>query len=161
MKVLLCVDASEATEHAVEFVGKIFGGTARSNLSITLLNIAESLPADAVNPTAGATCSEASAAQTAQTADQQGQRALSAAREQLQKSGVAADVHEKLLPVQCLPESRLVAAALAIIEEMKSGGYDIVCVGRRNAKNLGGSVIGGLAEKVAREAAGRTVWIVD
>ena len=56
--------------------------------------------------------------------------------------------------VECLP-------ALAIIQEMKQGNYDTVVIGRRGTSARVESFLGGVAEKVAREAYGRTLCIVD
>jgi nucleotide-binding universal stress UspA family protein len=50
---------------------------------------------------------------------------------------------------------------LAIIEEMRQGNYDLVVIGRRGASATIPTLVGGVAEKIAREAYGRTLWIVD
>ena len=52
-------------------------------------------------------------------------------------------------------------AALAIIEEMQGGQYDLVVLGRRGASPAAESFVGSVTEKVLREARGKTVWVVD
>jgi nucleotide-binding universal stress UspA family protein len=51
--------------------------------------------------------------------------------------------------------------AIAIIEEMRQGIYDLVVIGRRGASATIPSLVGRVAEKIAREAYGWTLWIVD
>jgi nucleotide-binding universal stress UspA family protein len=80
----------------------------------------------------------------------------------LTAAGIApARIQTKLAQKEGRPEARRVVAALAVIEEMKAGKYDIVVIGRRGNSAAVESFIGGVAEKVVREAHGRTVWIVD
>ena len=83
-------------------------------------------------------------------------------KQALLKAGVAsAAVQTKLQVTDCLPESKKVAAALAIIGEMQSGTYDLVCLGRGGATGLAASFIGSVAEKVLRAGQGRSILVVD
>jgi hypothetical protein len=70
----------------------------------------------------------------------------------------------KLVVREGRPEARKVVAALAIIEELNRGPYEIVCLGRRGTGAAGtamSSFPGSVAEKVLRSAQGKTVWVVD
>jgi len=135
VRVLLPVDTSEASRKAVEFAKLLCGR--RGDVDLTLFHVVEG---------------DVHAAQ----------KLMSYCREELVKGGVAANsIHGALMETDCLPNARRVSASLAIISEMKSGDHDIVILGRRGTSASIESLIGSVAEHVAREAVGRTVCIVD
>lgn len=158
MKVLIAVDNSEASQRALAFAGRMLGDRPALDIEITLFHVVESLPefllaAGAFKPAAD---------QWAQTRRQEGEKFLAAQRDALTKAGVPAKaVHTKLCCKEGRPESIRVVAALAVIEEMQQGKYDVVVIGRRGASATIPTLLGGVAEKIAREAHGKTVWIVD
>ncbi|WLD11481.1 universal stress protein [Planctellipticum variicoloris] len=163
VKVLVCVDHSDSSRRAVAFVGKVFGQGVASDLKITLFHVAEFLPEFVLTDHAEPGLTPRSlAAMWATRAKEDGEKLLEEQRGTLAAAGVPAGALEsRLIATDCLPEARKVAAALTIIEEMQSGNYDVVCIGRRGASQISSSFIGGVAEKILREAAGRTVWVVD
>lgn len=163
VKVLICVDHSDASQKAVTFAGQVLGKMPQQDLRVTLFHAAELLPEFVLSdqPAPGMT-SRVFAEAWADRAKSQGQNLLNEQQAALKSAGVAAgSLTAKLSTMSCLPEAKKVAAALAVIEEVKSGGYDVVCLGRRGASQLAASFIGGVAEKVVRECQGKTVWLVD
>ena len=165
MKVLVAVDGSHATQDAVDFVAETFARSANRSVSIVLFHVVESLPDDLLT---WAASSERDAAHQKVCADlaadrkAAGERPLADRRQTLIDAGIAeADVERKLIVRESRPGAGKVVAALSIIEEMRAGGYDVVCLGRRGASGAEGSFLGSVAEKVLREARGRTVWVVD
>ncbi len=165
MKVLIAVDGSEVSRKAVAFAGKMLGRRAERDVEVTLFHVVESLP-DFLLPrtsqggTAGSL--RQAADEWAETNRLAGERLLTESREALIQAGIPAAVIEtRLGRKEARPEASRVVAAIAIIEEMRQGNYDLVVIGRRGASATIPTLVGGVAEKVAREAYGRTLWIVD
>lgn len=161
MKVLVCVDHSEASKKVVQNAAQLLKGC--STAQVTLFHVAEFLPEFLLSdhPEPGMT-SRNLAERWADRAKSDGEKLLQATQTLVTEIGVPANqVLVKLELKDCLPESKKVAAALAIIGEMQSGDYDLVCIGRRGASELSASLIGGVAEKVLREAHGRSVLVID
>jgi len=164
VNVLVCIDRSEASRKVVRFVaGLLKARVADGQDRITLYHVAEFLPEFLLSdhPEPGMT-SRGLAERWAAKAKDDGDRVLAERKQELLAAGIpAAAVQTKLELKDCLPESTKVAAALAIIGEMQSGNYDLVCIGRRGASELAISFIGGVTEKVIREAHGRSMLVVD
>lgn len=162
MKVLLPVDRSSASSKAVQFVGKLLAGRGSQD-QVILYHVAEFLPEFLLTDTPEAGLTTRSLAERwATRAKADGEALLIEQKQALVGAGVnAASVQTKLELKDCLPESKKVAAALSIIAEMQTESYDLVCIGRRGASALSQSFIGGVAEKVLREAHGRSVMVVD
>lgn len=163
MNVLMCVDHSDSSKKAVAFAANLLGKISGKELSITLFHVAELLPEYLLSddPAPGLTLRDLAKAWS-ERSKMRGQELLAQVRQEFLQAGVPAEcLREKLSTMDCLPESKKVAAALSLIEEMQNGPYNVVCIGRRGASGLGSSFIGGIAEKVIRESAGITVWLVD
>lgn len=163
MHLLICVDHSPASQKAVQFAAGVLGFGGPSGWRITVFHAAESLPDFVVSdqPVPGMTPRTVAEAE-AERAVSQGNQLLADQRRVLEAAGVpAGNVQVKLSTMDCLPEAKKVAAALAIIEEVKHGPYDVVCLGRRGASKMASSILGSVAEKVIRECQGKTVWLVD
>jgi nucleotide-binding universal stress UspA family protein len=163
--VLIAVDDSAAAQKAVDYVGRMFGGREFAGLSITLFHVVEGVPADLV-PVPGDPHLDTMVAQAMHDwslrAAERGEKLLESHRQRLIEAGIprgAVTVKHHLQ--ESRPEAQRVAAALAIIEEARSGGYTTVVVGRRGTSNLPELFLGGVAEKVSRHVYGATVWIVD
>jgi nucleotide-binding universal stress UspA family protein len=163
VNVLICVDHSPASRKAVQFVAGLLGKTAVPDLSITLFHVTELLPEYVLSEQPAPGMTQRSLAESwAERAIAEGRKLLDENHQELLFAGVAASrIQLKLSTTNCLPESKKVAAALAIIDEVKDGPYTVVCLGRRGASQLASSFIGGIAEKVIRECQGKTVWLVD
>jgi len=165
VKILLAIDPSEASRKAVEFAGKLLAPSAAKDVTVTLLHVVDSIPEFIVSgvnhPQSGAAYQQVAKDWTS-ASRAEGDALLSRYRKQLESSGVPASaISLKLVTKEALPEAMKVVAALTIIEEMKSGGFDVVCLGRRGTSAASGSFPGSVAEKVLREAHGLTVWVVD
>jgi nucleotide-binding universal stress UspA family protein len=163
VNVLICLDHSASSRKAVEFAGRVLGKASIAGLSVTLFHVAELLPEYLLTdqPAPGLTSREL-AKMWEERARGQGERLLQENRQFLIQAGLPREaVREKLSTTSCLPEAKKVASALAIIDEVTSSPYDVVCLGRRGATELKSSIIGGVAEKVIRECQGKTVWLVD
>jgi len=161
VKVLVCVDHSETSKKVVQKAGTLLRKAAGDQ--VTLFHIAEFLPEFLLSerPETGMT-SHTLAERWAARAKDDGEALLARSKASIIEAGLTADtVQTKLQLIDCRPESKKVAAALAIIGEMQSGNYDLVVVGRRGASDLSLSLIGGVAEKVLREAHGRSVLVID
>lgn len=165
MKVLVAIDDSEASRKAVAFAGKLIGPRSAHDCEVTLFHVCESLPEFILSRSKGG---EANAAfrqvadEWASTGRALGEKLLEEQALTLTAAGIPpAKVNVRLCQKEARPEARRVVAALAIIEEMKQGGYDLVVIGRRGTSASIESFIGGIAEKVAREARGCTLCIVD
>lgn len=163
VNVLICVDHSPASRKAVQFVAGLLGKSPVSGLSITLFHVTELLPEYVLSEQPAPGMTQRSLAESwAERATAEGRKLLENYQQELQSAGVTAqNIHAKITTTNCLPESKKVAGALAIIDEVKAGPYDVVCLGRRGASQLSSSFIGGVAEKVIRECQGKTVWLVD
>ena len=158
MKVLVAVDETETSSKAVQFAAKL--GAAASD--VTLFHVVESLPEYIVQRASREGTIASVADEWAQANRNAGQQILDRHKQALIAAGLpAASLHTKLRQMESLPEAARVAAALAIIEEMQHGDYHVVVVGRRGAASRIDSFLGGVAEKIARAAGGRTVCIVD
>lgn len=165
MKILLAIDASEASRKAVAFVAKVFVGGAPSDLRITLLHVVDSLPdfimSRSSDPASAPAFREVANEWTASSRTE-GEKLIAGCALKLTSSGIPGSaLNQKLVTRDALPEARKVVAALTIIEEMQSGKYDVVCLGRRGTSAATGAFPGSVAEKILREAMGTTVWVVD
>ncbi|GIX05236.1 MAG: hypothetical protein KatS3mg114_1105 [Planctomycetaceae bacterium] len=162
MKILVCVDRSAASEKLIQYVIELLRPRAGQD-QIVLFHVAELLPEFLLSdhPEPGMT-SHSLAERWAGKARQSGEDLLQRSRQTFIQKGFPADQVTILLDFEnCRPESKKVAAALAIIREMQSGNYDLVCLGRRGASQLSLSLIGSVTEKVLREAHGRSVLVID
>jgi nucleotide-binding universal stress UspA family protein len=162
---LLAVDASEAARKAVRYVGRLLAGRSAADVSVTLFHVVEDLPPDLLPPHEDAATHKALSQALHHWSSQatvRGEKLLGEHRELLLAAGVPAEaVHAKCKVERALPEARRVVAALAVLDEARSGGYGTVVVGRRGAASLPDLYLGGVADKVSRHLTGATVWIVD
>jgi hypothetical protein len=146
-------------------VAALFGRTKDADDTITLFHVTESL-LDA-NLSADIPTSLAPAYQ--QVIDDararlrtQGEELLTRDAEILHAAGIPNErTRTKLESSSARPESSKVAAALAIIDEMNKGDYEVVCVGRRGLASAEGAFPASMAEKIVRESRRRAVWIID
>lgn len=162
MKLLLAVDHSESTTKAVSFVGRLCGPRTAGDLQVTLFHVTEELPEFIVSRQKDDAAYERVAKDWTENQRQEGEQLLARLRASLVGSGIPdSAIVNRLVTREGLPESRRVIAALAIVEELKSGGHDVVVLGRRSTSAAVGSFPGSIAEKVTREAIGKTVFIVD
>jgi nucleotide-binding universal stress UspA family protein len=162
--ILLAIDASESSRKAVWFVGQTVSRRQAQggDLKVTLFHVVESLPDFIISRIPNQDELRRMGDDWFQTSRDAGQALLERQKQVLIDAGVpAAAIDVKLEIRPALPESRKVVAALAVIEEMQAGPYDVVCVGRRADAEYAGSIFGSVAEKVLREARGKTVWVVD
>ncbi|MFN0195987.1 MAG: universal stress protein [Planctomycetaceae bacterium] len=164
MKILLAVDASDASEKAVRHIGEIFGQGGRP-VKVTLYHALESLPEYLVSRINGPQQSaefRSVAEEWVNDLRNNARDILATHQQKLVAAGIPSTAIEtKIAEVEAMPGAKKVVAAMAIIEEMKRGDYAIVCLGRRGNSASISVFPGSVAEKVLREGAGVTVWIVD
>lgn len=161
MKVLVPVDDSVGSSNAVQTVAELLS---RGDHEITLFHVTEKLPQFVIseaelrsegNPFA-TVVSEWQVAKT-----REGERLLDQYAAILAESGISQDrIRRKLENVEALPEARRMADARAIIQEMNSGNYEIIVLGRREVPKLF-PFLGSVSQAVINEGAGHTIWVVD
>lgn len=165
MKVLLAVDHSDLSRDAVAFVGKVLGKSQIPGLQVTLFHVVESLPEFILSRSRQGESTSAFtkvAEEWVESNRATGEKLLNELQQHLVAAGIpAAQIQAKLMEKESRPEARRVVAAIGIIEEMQQGNYDVVVVGRRGTSRAFETFLGSVAEKVAREAHGKTLWIVD
>jgi len=165
VRILVAIDGSEASINAVRFVSEFVGRAKAASDSITLFHVADTLPDTLVAPgipqPLGTAYQQVISDVTARR-KVEGEGLLEEQSEVLRSAGIPNDRISTKLEVRATrPESSKVAAALAIIDEMKKGDYQVVCVGRRGSSSVHGSFPASMAEKILQESRGRTVWVVD
>ena len=162
MNILLAVDGTEASRTAVQFVASTVSKST-GNLKITLYHVVETLPEYLLaKGTDGGPVYRQVIDDLTATRKSEGERLLQKQREVLVAAGIPdSAIHAKLEVRDCLPEAKRVVAAIAIIEEMNAGNFDVVALGRCGSTSMERSFMGSVAEKVLREARGRTVWVID
>jgi nucleotide-binding universal stress UspA family protein len=162
VKVLLAVDPSPASRKAIEAVAAVFGPRENTGLLLTLLHVVESIPEFLSDRVSSGDAFKKVAEEWTHANHAAGDRLLSEARAVLERAGIPAGaIQPKVVSRESRPEARRVVAALAIIDEMREGGHNLVVVGRRGNSAENESLVGSVAEKVARAANGVSIWIVD
>jgi nucleotide-binding universal stress UspA family protein len=162
VNVLVAIDDSAAARKSVSFAARLVSGAKPGNDRITLLHVVECLPDYITRRSSSGGSYEAVAREWADANRKGGENLLASYRDELVAAGIPAErIQTKCLQKDSLPEAARVVAAMAIIQEMKQGNYDTVVIGRRGTSARVESFLGGVAEKVAREAHGRTLCIVD
>ena len=165
MRILIGIDSSPATAKAIRFVGDLLSQSKSPDVWITLLHVTESVPDQNLSPGIPQSLGSAYQAivdEAKAGLEIQGERLLEKDAAALQAFGISSDhISTKLKISSARPESSKVATALGIIQEMHTGHYDVVCVGRRGTSAAEGAFVTSIAEKVLSEARGLTVWVVD
>lgn len=165
MKFLIPVDHSDASEKAVRFVEQLLDFT-RIESVISLFHVVESLPDFLVSrrrqhgKTNDGLSSNLELINEARI--KEGHELLDGYRQALVGAGVPGErVTTQLVSADALPEAGKVVAAGEIIRLLKAEDYDVIVLGRRATSPIGLTTVGSVTEKVLRESAGMTVWIVD
>jgi nucleotide-binding universal stress UspA family protein len=164
-KFLIAVDDSAAAAKAVAYAGRLLAPYRAGDYTITLFHVVESIPAAMLTKQQDPAL--ASVIQTAlrdwsSKAEGWCRQLLEGHKQTLVAAGVPAErVLTKFKMEEGRPDTRRVLAALAVLQEVKDGGYTTVIVGRRGSSDMPELFIGGVADKVTRHVAGVTVWIVD
>lgn len=161
MNILLAVDGTQASRNTVQFVASAVAKSAGTK--VTLYHVVETLPEYLLDRgTDGGPVYRQVIDDLTATRKAAGERLLQEMRQVLTSAGAAeSNVHAKLEVRDALPEAKRVVAAMAIIDEMKAGNYDVVALGRCGSPSSERTFMGSVAEKVLREARGRTVWVID
>lgn len=162
MKLLLCVDASGSSDKAISLVTELGLGHSKS-VEVTLFTVCELLPEHVfeISATVGMHAKDLASAWSGKSKSL-GEQALESAKAKLIAHGLPESaISLKIKVADATPESRQVAAAAGIINELQHGGYNMVVIGRRGARHMADSLVGSVAEKVIRAAAGKSVLLVD
>lgn len=165
MKILVALDHSQSSQDVLEFTKRMFGQTQPENLQLVLFHVVESLPEFTFTPVKNQQSEETiNAAQAAWDSvnEAAGHELVTESKTNLIESGIPEScISSRLCTRESLPKARKTVAALAIIEEMQSGEYEIICIGRRGTTDYDSVFLGSTAEKILRESRGKTVWVVD
>ena len=153
-RILVAVDGSDNATKAVEFVGDTIGGS--KDFEVTLCCIVEARSGLLEHEHMGV--------------EHPDDEAWLASRKQKVESDVVNPAQQILTGKGVAPNAihvctRLVSdahtdAALAIIEEARTGNFDIVVLGRRGLSMLKEFLLGSVTSKVVHHLEDRAVWIV-
>ena len=158
-KILVAVDGSENSSRAVEYVGEIIRGC--EGIDITLYHVFEIPPMFLEYVGAGESWKEVQEGRKKwenEKRDQIERQIFAPARQILKEKGIREDVIE----IQTkLAEDAHPDVALAIIQEVKEGGYGTVVLGKRGITMLKEFMFGSVASKVVHHIEGCTIWIVE
>ena len=160
MNILVAVDGSENSHHAVRYVSTILKGAA--DVKITLFHVLKALPAELL---------EHGGSENPATEDQLGAQlrkdqvawykerearssVLTQARDILAKTGF----DTKRVSLKFGHEEDV---ARNILEEAREGGYGTVVVGRHGASRIKRFFGGGVTDQVLGGCSGLTIWIVE
>jgi len=165
VKILVALDHSNASQETLGFVKNIFGTAQPENLQLVLFHVVESLPQFSFAPPKddkSANAIEAANAAWDSAHETAGEELIAASLKSLVEAGIPEScIGSQICTRESFPKARKTVAALAIIDEMQSGDYQVVCIGRRGSTEYDSVFLGSTAEKVLREAHGKTVWVVD
>lgn len=162
MKVLVPVDQSPSSEKLVAKLASLFGPRSKADMSFTLFHVIEKASFLGFPSASWSETLEKASAGLVTHLQGEATKLLDAHKASLVAAGVPADcITTKAVVREGRPEAQRVLAALAIIDEMQAGGYDLVTVGRRGANATAATFIGSVAEKVSRETHGRSLLVVD
>lgn len=157
-KILLAVDGSETSKRAVEYVGEILCDS--GGIDITLYHVLEIPPMLLEHGGSKESLKELEKELKEwerRKKEQVEKEVFAPARRTLREKGICAgaDTIQTKLTEDAHP------VALAIIREIKQGGYDTVVLGRQGTTMLKEFVFGSVACKVVHHITGCAIWIVE
>ena len=160
MKILVAVDGSENSDHAVQYVSTMLKDAA--DVKITLFHVIKALPAELLEH--GGSENPATEVQLGAQL-RKDQDAWYKEREA--KCGVLA--HTRDILAKAGFDTKRVSlkfgheedVARNILEEARDGGYSTVVVGRHGASRIKRFFGGGVTDQVLGGCSGLTIWIVE
>ena len=158
-KILVAVDGSETSVRAVEYVGEIVRGC--EGIDITLYYVLEIPPVFLEYGGTEASWKEMQKGRETWEKEKRGKieaEIFTPAKQILKGKGIREDV----VKIQTkLAEDAHADVALAILQEVKEGGYGTVVLGKRGISMLKEFMFGSVASKVVHHIEGCTIWIVE
>jgi nucleotide-binding universal stress UspA family protein len=161
MKILVAVDGSENSNHAVQYVGAMLKGAA--DVKVTLFHVLKALPAELLEHGG----SEDPATEVRLGAQLRQDQDAWYKKEREAKCGILTQARD-LLAKAGFDTNRVSLkfghdedVAQNILEEAREGGYSTVVVGRHGASRIKRFFGGGVTDHVLGQCADLTIWIVE
>jgi len=164
-KVLLAIDGSKMANRAVEHVGNVVCQC--REFEITLLHVVDVPPSFLEHPGAGDPDEERRLEEELKDRKRQwmeeterriDKEIFEPARKVLEAKGATKDA--ATLKTKVVGDSHA-DASFAIINEVKSGGYGILVLGRRGRSTFKEFMMGSVVHKAVHQVEGCTVWVVQ
>lgn len=152
-KILIAVDGSSATDHAVDYVGMMQGALIKE-LNVTLLFIMKPVPPFMRRAGQSDPAIYKQLKSLEKSNWDEAQKVLGMAKERLIKHGMAEEV------IDTKPMPRAVGAAKDILFEAEHGLYDAVVLGRRGLSKAQELFLGSVTNKVVQHASRLPIWVV-
>ena len=150
--ILLAYDNSQQALRAVEYVGQMFGRV--DNVKLTLFGVYDKVPEHDMIDTPFTDQVRARISNLERERDK-GRQHMEEAKKHLVRMGFSEDQ----VKIKYVEKNKGVAKD--IIDEVKSGGYGTVVLGRKGMSNLAGMLLGSVSSGVIGNLVGATVCVVE
>lgn len=150
--ILLAYDNSQQALRAVEYVGQMFGRV--DNVKVVLFGVYDKVPEYDMIDTPFTDQVRARISVLEREKDK-GRQHLDEAKKHLLRMGFGEDQ----VKVKYIEKKK--AVAKDIIDEVKTGGYGTVVLGRKGVSNLGGMLFGSVSSGVIGNLVGATICVVE
>jgi nucleotide-binding universal stress UspA family protein len=150
--VLLAYDSSQAALRAVEYVGQMFSKV--EGVKVVLYSVYDKVPGHDMVDTPY-TQQVKGRIRALEREKEEGRLRLDEAKKHLVKMGM----DESLVTVKYSERKKSVAKQ--IIDEVKSGQYGTVVIGRRGQSNIGQMIFGSVSATVISNLTGATICVVE
>lgn len=151
-QILLAYDSSQQALRAVEYVGQMFGRV--DNVKVVLFGVYDKVPGHDMVDTPFTDKVRASISALERKRDK-GRQNLGEAKKHLVRMGFGED------QVKVRYAEKTKSVAKDIIDEVKSGGYGTVVLGRKGVGNLAGMLLGSVSSGVIGSLVGATICVVE
>ncbi|MFH2128019.1 MAG: universal stress protein [Pseudomonadota bacterium] len=151
-QILLAYDNSQQALRAVEYVGQMFGRV--DNVKVIIFGVYDKVPEHDMEDTVF-TDQVRARISVLEREKEKGRDNLDEAKKLLLRKGFSEDQ----VKVKYVEKKKGVAKD--IIDEVKSGGYGTVVLGRKGVSNLAGMLFGSVSSGVIGNLVGATICIVE
>jgi len=152
-KILIAVDGSHASNHAVDYVG-LMEGSVIKQLTVTLFYVMNPIPPYLRREGQKDTAAYNRLVKLQKANQEEAARVMEEARGRLARHGM----QEEHIQVKTVP--RTADAARDILFEAEQGLYDAVVLGRRGLSKAQELILGSVTNKVVQHAERLPLWIV-
>lgn len=151
-QILLAYDNSQQALRAVEYVGQMFGQV--DNVKVIIFGVYDKVPEHDMEDTVF-TDQVRARISVLEREKEKGRNNLDEAKKLLLRKGFSEDQ----VKVKYIEKKKSVAKD--IIDEVKSGGYGTVVLGRKGVSNLAGMLFGSVSSGVIGNLVGATICVVE